>query len=78
MRGEGSYQAVVSNSGASANEGSIEGASKGLPSGPVGGIRSFIQKNFGEFSVFCKVRLELLRPILDLLDTVEHLGICFR
>ena len=47
------------------------------PSGPgPGRIRSLIRKNFGAFSVFCKVRLELLRPILDLLDPVKHLRMC--
>ena len=32
----------------------------------------------GEFSVFCKVRSDLLRPILNLLDPAKHLRICFQ
>ena len=31
-----------------------------------------------EFSVFCNVRLELLRPILVLLDPAKHLRMCVR
>ena len=49
-----------------------------LSSGPVGGIRSLMRKNLGEFSVFCKVRSELLRPIFGLLDPVKHLRMCLR
>jgi len=35
-------------------------------------IRSLVRKNLGEVSVFRKVRSELLRPILGLLDPVKH------
>ena len=38
---------------------------------------ALVRKHLGEFSVFCKVRSELLRPILGLLDPVKHLRICF-
>ena len=40
-----------------------------------GGLGSLVRGNLGEFSVFCKVRSELLRPILDHLDPVKHLRI---
>ena len=42
-----------------------------------GGIRSLIRKNLGEFSVFRKVRPELLRQSSGLLDPVKHLRISF-
>ena len=53
-----------------------QGPNEGLSRGP-GGLGSLIRKHLGELSVFRKVRSELLRPILDLLDPVKHLRICF-
>ena len=41
-----------------------------------GGLRSLIRRNLGERSGFRKGRSELVRQILDLLDTVEHFRIC--
>ena len=48
------------------------------PSGLAGVIRSFLRPNLMWMSVFCKVRLELLRPILDLLDPINHVRMCFQ
>ena len=42
-----------------------------------GVIGSLIRRSLGEFSVICKVRSELVRPILDLLDPAKHLRLCF-
>ena len=56
----------ISQGGAS-QQGTISGA---------GGIGSLIRKKLGEFSVFGMVRLELSRPILDLLDTVKLRRMC--
>ena len=52
--------------------GTMRGPSRGRgpPSGPVGGIRSLVRKYSGEFSVFCKVHLELLRAILRAVRTL--------
>ena len=50
------------------------GANEGWPAGV---IRSLVRMNLGEFSVFCKVRSELLRPTLRLLDPASHLRMCF-
>jgi len=53
--------------GGRANEGTVPGA---------GGLGSLTKEGLGgESSVFRKVRSELLRPILGLLDPVEHLRI---
>ena len=45
--------------------------------GLVGGIGSLIREHLREFSIFCKFRSEILRPILGLLDPVKRLRMCF-
>ena len=54
----------------------VQSISREPPSGPVRGVRSLVRKNLGEVSVFRKVRLELLRPILDLLGAFKRLRMC--
>ena len=49
---------------------------RGPPSGPGRGNKEPCKEELGEFSVFCEVRSELLRPILDHLDPVKQFRMC--
>ena len=60
--------ATVVKAGLVGQRGTISGA---------GGLGSLVRRILGGFSVFRKVRSELLRPLLDLLDPAKHLRICF-
>ena len=51
------------------------GRQVGLSRGP--GTKSLVRRDLEESSVICKVRSELLRPLLSLLDLVKHLGYVF-
>ena len=54
------------------------GSQRGTVSG-AGGLGSLGKEGcLGEFSVFRKVRSELSRPLLDLLDPVKHLSIAYK
>ena len=54
---------------------------RGPPSGTISEAEltkgPLIRKDLGAFSVFCRVRSELLRPILGLLDPARYLRMCF-
>ena len=75
LRGEGprvyEMPARGTGSGPRGREHTAWPANEGLSPG-AGGPGSLIRKNLGEFSVFCKLRSELVRPILDLLDPDQN------